>query len=446
MNDHDEAAPAATRIGEPNDDDADDDEEDDIPPSLPNLPLELYPKIAACLDYVSDDLSNLCTSLEDRGSDTNGGGNGEIVDKILGGNEEYLRHIVASTNTGGWDAWDAWDARGTPDYSSVAKAKTKILQWMESNPNWTERCVPSTSDSASQSFHHFSIHHSDYDKLNLHEFQPGVVSFQGYVGTEFSGNLPREGDLLYVVGNVRVSGWTLDWVNETISDVDVSVSPTWRHGFVFVRDANFIFSNPPAAIEFGLEPVLRHMITSGTVGTRDRYSAIRRDWIMVKKSVGGVPLLSFAVYRSPDISCFRYLMSLPDISCAFRGEYDHLIHWCMISSASFSLGALEMALQHPQIPGVNDDVNKAGDTPLRLLCRRRDMPIVMRLKKLEMLLAYGADPLVGGRIFPYDRPIDNLRRVCSEAQEQNKPEFKRMVKLLQGAGARTSFKRSSRAS
>ena len=67
------------------------------------------------------------------------------------------------------------------------------------------------------------------------------------------------------------------------------------------------------------------------------------------------------------------------------------------------------------------------------------MPIGMRLKKLEILLAYGAaDPPVGGRAFLFDDLIGFLRRVCSE-QEQNKPEFKQMVNLLQGAGTRTSL-------
>ena len=307
MDSHDEEAPTATsmRIDEANDDDADDDNDDDenTPPSLPNLPLELYPKIAACLDYVSDDLSNLCTSLEDRGPDTNGGGDGEIVDKILGGNEEYLRHIVASTTNTNFFT----HVRGAQDDPSVAaKAKAKILQWMESNPSWRERCVPPTP--ASRSFCRFSIHHSDYDKLNLHEFQPGVVSFQGYVGTQFTGTLPREGDLLYIVGGVRASGWTLDRVNDTVSDVDVSVSPTWILEFIFVRDANFIFSNPPAAIEFGLEPVLKHMIDNDIVGIGDRYNQSE----LKTKNDGGVTLLYHAVSCSPDISCFRYLMSLPD--------------------------------------------------------------------------------------------------------------------------------------
>ena len=425
MDSHGEEAPTATRIGEANDNDADDDE--NTPPSLPNLPVELYPKIAACLDYVSDDLSNLCTSLEDRGPDTDGGGDGEIVDKILGGNEEYLRHMVASTtNTIFFRC--ARDARDDP---SVA-AKAKILQWMESNPNWTERCVPSTS--ASRSFCRFSIHHSDYDKLNLHEFQLGVVSFQGYVGTQFTGTLPREGDLLYIVGGVRVSGWTLEKVNETVSDVDISTSSTWRHEFVFVRDANFIFSNPPAAIEFGLEPVLKHMIGNDIIGIGDRYNQSE----LKTKNDGGVALLYHAVSYSPDISCFRYLMSLPDIHSVFWSPdgHSHVLHWCMLSSVRFSLDALEMALQHPQIPGIND-VIKVGYTPLCLLCMRREMPIDMRLKKLEILLAYGAaDPPVGGRAFLFDDLIGTLRRVCSE-QEQNKPEFKQMVNLLQGAGTRT---------
>ena len=66
------------------------------------------------------------------------------------------------------------------------------------------------------------------------------------------------------------------------------------------------------------------------------------------------------------------------------------------------------------------------------------MSIVMRLKKLKMFLAYGADPLVGDLL-----PIDILHRACSK-QERDKPEFKQMVNLLQGAGTRASTcKRSS---
>ena len=79
MNDLDET-PAAMEIDEDHDEDSDSDS--DSPPNLRNLPLELYPKIASCLDYVSNDLSNLCTSLQNRAPDTDG--NGDIVDKILG--------------------------------------------------------------------------------------------------------------------------------------------------------------------------------------------------------------------------------------------------------------------------------------------------------------------------------------------------------------------------
>jgi hypothetical protein len=204
---------------------------EELPPNLRDLPLDIYPKIAACLDYVSEDLPNLCTALQDRSPHTTG--NGEVVDKILGGNEDYLRHMLASTNVRASSA-------------AAASAKTKILQWMDSNPNWTERCNDPTR--GSKSFCHFSIHHSDYDKLNLHEYHPGALSFQGYVGKEHIGSLPREGDLLYAVGGMRASGWTMDKVKEAVSDVDVTMSPGWKHHFVFLRDANFIFSHPLGAI------------------------------------------------------------------------------------------------------------------------------------------------------------------------------------------------------
>ena len=60
--------PAAMQI----DEDHDEDDDSDSPPNLRNLPLELYPKIAGCLDYVSNDLSNLCTLLQDRAASIEG--------------------------------------------------------------------------------------------------------------------------------------------------------------------------------------------------------------------------------------------------------------------------------------------------------------------------------------------------------------------------------------
>ena len=338
----------------------------------------------------------------------------------MGGNEDYLRHIVASINTRSVEA--------------VVNAKAKILQWMGSNPNWTERCGDLAQ--ASQSFCRFSIRHSNYDKLNLHQYQPGVISFQGYVGKEHTGELPQEGDLLHDIGkDLLAAEWTLDEINGIISEVELKRSPGWTHDFAFLKDANFIFGHPIVAIAFGLEPVLRHMLVSGIVNIRDRYSfdlnfslAAMEDW--------GLPLLYHAVTWSPDISCFQYIISLQDIHSTFHANGVNLIHWCATSSKKFSLSALEMALRHSQAPGIND-FDRNGVTALWNLCGMRGIPLELRRKKLEILLAFNADPKIGDPL-----PIDSLRQLFDKqiqnARSRKKRVYNEMVALLEGRSASTS--------
>ena len=403
------------------DEDHDEGSDSGSPPNLRNLPLELYPKIASCLDYVSDDLFNFCTSLRDRAPGTEG--NGEIVDKILGGNEDYLLHIVASTDTRSTEA--------------VTNAKAKILQWMGSNPNWTERCVETRH--FSKSFCRFSIHHSNYAKLNLHQYQPGVISFQGYVGKKYIGELPREGNLLHSFSDgLLAAEWTMDEINGIISKVDTSRSPGWTHHFVFLKDANFIFSHPIAAIAFGLEPVLRHMLGSGVVNIWHQYSFVgTKGWWFPRggtfpdrREDRGLPLLYHTVTWSPDISCFQYLMTVQDIHSTFWANGDNVIDWCVESIKEFSLGALEIALRHPRAPGIND-LHRDGGTALGLLCSTRGIPLKLRHEKLKMLLAYNADPNIG-----YPLPINSLRQLFDKqiqnATECQKLLYNEMVDLLNG--------------
>ena len=299
---------------------------------------------------------------------------------------------------------------------------------MDSNPNWIERCGDLAQ--ASQSFCRFSIRHSNYDKLNLHQYQAGGISFQGYVGKDHTGELPREGDLLHSFGGGMLAAeWTLDEINGIISKVELNRSPGWTHYFAFLKDANFIFRHPIAAIAFGLEPVLRHMLVSGIVNIRDRYSfdlnfslAAREDW--------GSPLLYHAVTWSPDISCFQYIMSLQDIHSTFRACGVNLIHCCATSLKEFSPGALEMALRHPRAPGIND-FDRGGDTALWSLCGMRGISLELRRKKLEILLSFNADPKIGDPL-----PIDSLRQLFDKqiqnARSRQKRLYNEMVDLLNG--------------
>ena len=376
-------------------------------PSIQNLPLELYPRISAFLDFVGDDLSNFCKSLEP---------NREVVDKIMGGNEDYLKHLVASFDTG--------TLPGTAKAIDRPRESAKILRWMESNPDWTDKCKGSSKELAMESFCTFGICISDFDKLDLHEHQPGVVSFRGYVGTDHTGDLPREGDILYVFAGLRVSGWSLEQVNTTLGEMETHWSGKMKFPFVFLRDANFIFRSPPVAIAMGLCPVIRHLVDNQIIGVNDRYTRTLSMFLMEPKA-RGASLLCLAAKRSPNISCFDYLISLPDIDLGHRD--DHLggsaLHWCVRSSESFSLTALKMVLEHPRVPDINE-MGGVGGSVLHLVCDRPQGQFEIRLAKLRLLLESGADPHVADV-----SPIKVLYRHATFS-DQKTDEFKQMSTLL----------------
>jgi len=380
----------------------------DVPsPSMQTMPLELYPRIAGFLGFVSDDLSNFCKSIEP---------NWEVVDEILGGNENYLRHIAAS--------FDIGTLPGSAMAVDRPRESAKILQWMQSNPNWTDKCKYSSKEAAMESFCTFGICISDFDKLNLHEHQPGVVSFQGYVGTEYTGDLPREGDILYVFAGLRVSGWSLDQVNTTLGEMETHWLGKMKFPFVFLRDANFIFRSPPVAVAMGLCPVIRHTISNGIIGVNDRYARTLSMFLLEEKA-RGASLLSLAVKTSPDISCFDYLISLPEIDLGSRD--DHLggsaLHWCVRSSESFSLVALKMVLEHPRVPDINT-MSGLGGSVLHLVCDRPQGQFEIRLAKLRLLLEHGADPRIAD-----ESPIKVLYKHATSS-DQTTPAFKQMTSLL----------------
>ena len=129
-------------------------------------------------------------------------------------------------------------------------------------------------------------------------------------------------------------------------------------------------------------------------------------------------------------------MTLQDIQSTFHASGVNLIHWCATSSKKFSLGALEMALRHPRAPGIND-FDRDGDTALCLLCSTRGIPLKLRHKKLEILLAFNADPKIGDPL-----PIDSLRQLFDKqiqnARSRQKRLYNEMVALLEGRSASTS--------
>ena len=126
-------------------------------------------------------------------------------------------------------------------------------------------------------------------------------------------------------------------------------------------------------------------------------------------------------------------MTLQDIQSTFHASGVNLIHWCATSSKKFSLGALEMALRHPRAPGIND-FDRDGGTALCLLCSTRGIPLKLRHKKLEILLAFNADPKIGDPL-----PIDSLRQLFDKqiqnARSRQKRLYNEMVDLTTSSTA-----------
>ena len=188
---------------------------------------------------------------------------------------------------------------------------------------------------------------------------------------------------------------------------------------VFVNNADFIFNRPFVGHLDGFDPVIEGNGRKKSANANDRH----KDAL-----VPGLPkpLLHYSVSDSPDDSCFKYLLALPNIDTIIRFDGRSVLHSCSYSSTNFSPSALETLLNYPGAPSVNDvDINNM--TPLHHLCMRQSQPYNIRIPKLKLLLDNGADPIltdVTGAM-----PIDVLYRFAAEKQ-RDEPEFEEMAGLI----------------
>ena len=138
------------------------------------------------------------------------------------------------------------------------------------------------------------------------------------------------------------------------------------------------------------------------------------------------PLLHYSVSDSPDDSCLKYLLALPNIDPSVRFYSRTILHSCSASSMNFTVSALETLLKHPRAPNVNA-VDERNMTPLHKLCMSQSQPYNIRIPKLKLLLDNGADPIIAD--VTGSMPIDSLYAFALERQ-RNDPEFEEMAGLI----------------
>ena len=137
--------------------------------------------------------------------------------------------------------------------------------------------------------------------------------------------------------------------------------------------------------------VLKHMVSNNMFHVGSGFNVPPLSF-----EVGGMTTLEMVAARRPDKSCFRYLLTLPDVGtnhfCMREdGRMEKLVHFCAVAysgSLLEDLEDLELLLNHP-----NTDVNARdgnGHAPLHLITGLNSAEEVV--SKAKLLISAGADP------------------------------------------------------
>ena len=374
---------------------------------IPMLPHALYGEIASFLDlrlnefdddYIEGDMMNFCIAVGKEAANV-------IRLCYLYDNEDYLLSAIVHQDN-----------------------RDQMKHWMDANPQWKVLCESATSLKMSKT-------------ITISKKNPPIFSIVS--SSETMAYAEYEDDSKTTVKcridgavDIRTSYFTCggyyadpetaeNRIRNDLKSKDVNLS---------YIDAYDLFSDPEAAVDFDLSPVLKNMIECGYLNVNDTLKlrllsiemsliskadrrACRRGDLSADDLLGiELPLIAHTIRMMAD-SCFDYLMSLPDLQCdaEFTCPWSKCktnIIFHIISRAKAKLhpkiskdttkaeailselalfatktpNRLEAILTHPNAPDVNAR-NHEGFTALQLICQRYR---TFNAETLQILLENGA--------------------------------------------------------
>mmetsp|Transcript_3895 Transcript_3895/g.11036 ORF Transcript_3895/g.11036 Transcript_3895/m.11036 type:complete len:438 (-) Transcript_3895:76-1389(-) len=330
------------------------------------------------------------------------------------------------------------------------KKKARITSWMEFNEqNWK---MAALGEECEQNVIDFSFDKSILmeatllNKIDLIAFVPKGSESDPVVRRFFRCFL-RAGDkcldlpILSSVGDRRVRRQTSAAQVKSLID-EAEVDDDGRISIQCLRWTDTIFCNPMSIITQGLAPALQHLVENNLLdanGFCENASLTEPD----DSSGDGnghtpkIPFLWAAACASPDLDCFRYLLSTDEIDInAIHHLSCSTIHQTSVVSRS-PIDALKAVLEHPK---VDVDVRDEGQpTALSCLCHISSDKLAHKDKiaRMKLLLDAGADPNVSigdDTLAPIKIAEERLRRTKgvepSDERDARTRECQEVVDLL----------------
>ena len=400
------------------------------PAEWSSLPIELLPRIATFLDIYGGDLLNYCVVV--------GPGVSSMVRRsVLHKNDDYLRYCtslmravillrrqrkaIGPTPTNGEHDATAGEVV-IPSMSTTPKEK--VLQWMEENTDWKDRCTGHICSGEDDR----EIRLVRRDAVRFMKFKKslgGLIAFAGWAIEEWeanvlagnvlesgTGSLPKKGDILTAVDGFGVPrGASPEEVLLQLSKVrHESVDLALAFDTVslnFEHHPNMMFISPAPAVEMDLDVILRVMIEEKDMEAQ----------LEAYRSPADLPLTWVSLFYSPTSASLRYLLTRPCFvqQCnAFEMARCKIIHVAAITPKDpFAAFSALVSCSNIDVDATTETV---GLTALHLLCIDDYRPNTA--VKIRLLLDAGADPTLAaesGRT-----PIDTLSARIDELEDESK--------------------------
>ena len=292
-------------------------------PSWSDLTADLYGVISTFLDIADGELTNLCIVVGREVSLT-------VKRTFLRDNEDYLRYSLCVAFR---------DVGATKFFGQRKKCKDNILQWMEANDNWTDKCSMQNCSNMSGNLlfgssypggrdesYPFAMRELHVAQMTVKRRLGGMTSYEGFKtsaieevftdNTKFAG--VRRGDIIACFGpqvfrsHHQIHSMRHDQIKNLLEN---SVCRGAKLGFLYLRSVDAVFANPTVAAELGLTPVTRHLVRTRGLGHSLAAPGLWRGtgYFAPEQNTAGISTACAAYKFAPDASAFEYIAGVPGI-------------------------------------------------------------------------------------------------------------------------------------